>query len=199
MHAETISHLRLFVKPLMAARCTYPAGMPKSASTTLKENLLALKACGVGPSSQVAYAKKAGVGEGTVSRARRGDGNTTIANLDAMARAVRLAAWQLLLPDLDPTSPPRVVSGSDQVEVAPPAPTIEVLDVKLSLSALEVARAWEYLPPDRKLAFKQSIIAESLRHRDYVPDERLGHLAAPSTKTPAKRGRKKPASNSGTN
>lgn len=173
--------------------------MPKSASQALQENLVALKEAGIGPSSQIAFAKKAGIGEGTVSRARRGDGNTTIANLDAMARAVRLAAWQLLLPDLDPTSPPRVVSGSDLVEVAPPASIVEVLDVKLSLSALELARAWEYLPPDKKLAFKQSIIAESLRHRDYVPDERLGHLAAPAAKKTTRRGRKKPANNSGTN
>lgn len=188
MHADKVSHMRLVVKPQMAGRCPYALAMGKPVLEVLRDNLLALKDAGVGPAGQLALARRAGVGESTISRARRAEGNTTIQNLEAIGKAVRLEAWQLLVLDLDPTSPPRIVSGRDTIEVEA-APTVEVFDVKLSLSALEVARAWEHLPPDRKLALKQKIIAESLRHReDYVPDEKLGHLAAPAK--PA-RGRKR--------
>lgn len=180
MHAPTLSHRWLFVKPQTAGSLGYPVGaIGKTSAESLRVSLQALRAAGIGPKGPLEFSRRAGIGEGTVSRARRGDGNTTLDSLDAMARAVKLQAWQLLVPGFDPTSPPRAITGTEQVEISPPQ-TVEVLDMKISLSALEVARAWEHLPPDRRVALKQKIIAESLHNRaDFVPDEKLRHLKAP--------------------
>lgn len=205
MHTPNLSHLRLIVKPLMARPSGYPPGMARSSSEALKSALRALKDAEIGPNGNRAFAAKAGIGEGTVARARTGEGNTTLENLDAMARVVRREAWELLTPDFDPKKP--APKKRQREEPATSAPTVEVFDVKISIAALELARAWEYLPPDRRRAYEQQIVAESLQHRkDYVPDEKLGHLAAPTAEAPsgpAKRRRvklkKKPSSGSGTN
>ena len=152
--------------------------MGKSAAEVLQANLQALKAAEHGPTAQLAFARKAGFGEGTVSRARRGESNTTLESLEALARAVRFEAWQLLVPGLDPTDPPRAVTGSDKR-------TVEVFDVKISIAALELARAWEHLPLEQRKEFKRKIIAASLAvpRADVVPDEKLHGLAAPDTPT----------------
>ncbi len=180
-----------------------PFFMARSSAQNLKTSLLALREAGIGPRGQLEFSKRAGIGEGTVSRARRGDGNTTLESLDAMARIVKKEAWQLLVPGFDPEKPPALADPS--AKGIPAAPIVEVFDVKISIAALELARAWEHLPPDRRLAYQQKIVAESLRHRaDYVPDEKLGHLAAPTAQVKvgdATRSRKprKPSSGGGTN
>lgn len=53
-----------------------------------------------------AVGKKAEIGHGTVDRAQKGQTNLNIANLQAIARAFGLRAWQLLVPDLEPDNPP---------------------------------------------------------------------------------------------
>lgn len=51
-------------------------------------------------------AKAAGVGVGTVQRAKTGAVAVAIDTLEDIARALGLEAWQLLVPDIDPANPP---------------------------------------------------------------------------------------------
>lgn len=59
-----------------------------------------------------AVAKKAEVGHGTVDRAQKGQTNINVANLQAIAKAFGLRAWQLMVPDLEPDNPPVLQSRS---------------------------------------------------------------------------------------
>ena len=53
-----------------------------------------------------------GGSNGTLDRIKRQDGNTGINQLDMLAETFRVDAWQLLVPDLDPANPPRLVDAS---------------------------------------------------------------------------------------
>ncbi len=69
--------------------------------------------------------KSAGVGFGTVRRAKNGDGNLTVANLELLAQAFRRSARDLLVDDCDgylmaPGSPS---IGSSERFPRPPRPT----------------------------------------------------------------------------
>lgn len=87
----------------------------QKAAVTLGENMRLLRGrAGRGElAGNRAVAKAAGVGEGTVQRARSGDGNITVENLEALARYYRLDAWQLLVPRLDPDNPPRLATDAE--------------------------------------------------------------------------------------
>jgi hypothetical protein len=64
-----------------------------------------------GPASQKALAKATELGRGTIQRALGLDPSKTAVAIDtlaALAKAYDLHAWQLLIPDLDPTNPPVV-------------------------------------------------------------------------------------------
>jgi hypothetical protein len=59
---------------------------------------------------------RSGVGEGTISRARRGEANVTIDNLDAIAKTYRLSAWQLLVPGLRADQPPQLAMADNSAQ-----------------------------------------------------------------------------------
>lgn len=95
----TISHPWLYVKPHVACASDYLGGVDeKTAAIAMSQNLRALRAARPEFRGQLKVAKKAGVGEGTVGRARRGDGNLTLNVVERIARAYRLEAWQLIRP-----------------------------------------------------------------------------------------------------
>lgn len=65
----------------------------------LSKNLKALKEkYGYG---NLSLAKKAGVGEGTVSRACRADVSVTLGSLESIAAVFGMHAWELLAPEFD--------------------------------------------------------------------------------------------------
>jgi transcriptional regulator with XRE-family HTH domain len=55
---------------------------------------------------QKALAKRAKVAMSTVARIRKAEVGCSIDVLDAIARVYGLSAWQLMMPNLDPTNPP---------------------------------------------------------------------------------------------
>ena len=55
---------------------------------------------------QKSLAKKAGVSMSTVARIRKREVGGSIDVLEAIAKCYGLQAWQLLMPNLDPTNPP---------------------------------------------------------------------------------------------
>ena len=55
---------------------------------------------------QKALAKRAGVSMSTVARIRKAQVGGSIDVLDAIAKCYGLQAWQLMMPNLDPTNPP---------------------------------------------------------------------------------------------
>lgn len=55
---------------------------------------------------QKSLAKKAGVSMSTVARIRKQEAGTSIDALESIANCYGLQAWQLLMPNLDPTNPP---------------------------------------------------------------------------------------------
>lgn len=55
---------------------------------------------------QKALAKRAGVSMSTIARIRKQEAGTSVDVLEAIAKCYGLQAWQLLMPNLDPTNPP---------------------------------------------------------------------------------------------
>lgn len=92
----------------------------KPSMTVLSANLRALKEAtprGVNRGSK-AVGESAGIGEGSVARARKGDGNTTMETLDALARYYKCSAWELLCPQFRPGVVLRVATEEEfQAEV----------------------------------------------------------------------------------
>lgn len=62
------------------------------------------------PTANAGIATAASVSSNTVGRARRGDGEIGIGSLAAIGRVFKLTPSQLLVPGLDPTDPPEIVS-----------------------------------------------------------------------------------------
>jgi transcriptional regulator with XRE-family HTH domain len=81
-------------------------------SLVLKRNALALKA--KREISELALARRAGVGSGSVNRVMNGQ-NVQLDVLAGMSRGLGVPAWMLLVPDFDPDDPP-VVSTKAQIE-----------------------------------------------------------------------------------
>lgn len=153
--------------------------MPKTkAAVTLGENMRTLRDAtrpGV-HSGNRAVAKAAGVGEGTVQRARTGDNNITVGALEALAKHYRLEAWQLLVPGLDPDNPPRLASAADiEAEVQ------HRIHAQLEPLIREIGglRAPEEARPDGRSAAKP--------FGDLAPPRAEPHAPAAAGRTPGQR------------
>lgn len=101
----------------MAHGNRYPRGMGKAAKAVLAENMRALKAATpIGEQNGNLYVGTAAkIGESTVGRARRGDGNTTVETLDALAKYYKREAWELLCPEFKPGSK-LIVTNDEAIE-----------------------------------------------------------------------------------
>ena len=82
--------------------------MGKHVTETLAANLNRLIGPGRMFSSNEAAAEKSKVGRSTIDRARKAEVSIRVDNLDELATAFRLEAWQLLVKELDPASPPQL-------------------------------------------------------------------------------------------
>jgi transcriptional regulator with XRE-family HTH domain len=103
----------------------YPHPMPQkrsgkdevsTASSTAKvlgANLQALMASHSDLNSNPKLAKKTGLGTGSVSRLRNGEVDPTLSTLEKVAKAFDIAPWQLLVPGIDPSNLPALLSASE--------------------------------------------------------------------------------------
>ena len=66
--------------------------------------------------TQAQVATAGGMQQRTVGRIKNGDMVPTLIQLQALAKAFRLQPWQLLVPDLDPKSPPVLIMDQRQAE-----------------------------------------------------------------------------------
>ena len=55
--------------------------------------------------------RRAGIGKSTIARIKNNETATKIDNVQAIAEAFGLSAWQLLVPDLDVDNPPQLAGG----------------------------------------------------------------------------------------
>lgn len=53
--------------------------------------------------------RKSGVGKSTIDRLKKGESAVRIDNLEGIASAYGLAAWQMLVPDIDTNNPPELL------------------------------------------------------------------------------------------
>lgn len=187
--ARRISHRWLFRKPQTTQPFDYLSHMPKMAiRAVLQKNIERRQRALEQPLGQRAFAKRFGVGEGTVSRARRGDGNTTLETLAVLAAAYRCEPWELLLP------PPAATSGtprSTSAEANEGTPAVdagangtadelwEQIPMELKRELRELFTAYMALPENERDDFKRQIEISSMRYRRRTRDEALAHLAAP--------------------
>jgi len=79
------------------------------AVSVLAQNLKALMQSKAGPKSQLALAKKSGVGQATIGRILREETAASIDTVEEIAAAYGLQAWQLMVAGMDPTNPPVLV------------------------------------------------------------------------------------------
>jgi transcriptional regulator with XRE-family HTH domain len=75
-------------------------------NATLWSNVQALMHKDFGKINLQGFAKKCGVGNGTVQRIQGQSTSVGLEVLDKIAEAHELAAWQLLVPGFDPENPP---------------------------------------------------------------------------------------------
>ena len=90
--------------------CDYPQ---MAIAQVISQNLAALMASYPGRETLAKVAQASGVGFGTVQRARNGDGNLTVQNLELIAKAFRRSARDLLAEPVDeygPAAPVTVLS-----------------------------------------------------------------------------------------
>ncbi len=86
------------------------------------------------------------VGKTTVDRMLRGEAGFSVTHLEPVAKAFKLQAWQLLVPNLVPTLPPVLASGSRAQRLSD-----EALEIALQLDSIrnpdmrEVAVAKAYV------------------------------------------------------
>ena len=81
---------------------------------TLSANLKALMSAHATLTTQAALGKAAGIDQRTVGRIINGTHSPTLKAVEALARAYRLAAWQLLMPGLDPLNLPVAQTASEK-------------------------------------------------------------------------------------
>ena len=97
---ESVRHIRRICKP--HTECVFvfnPLMDERSPKDVLADNIRALK-------GDATYAKfPAKVADGTINRVLSGQ-NVRLSTLEALAKGFRLQAWELLIPSLDPASPP---------------------------------------------------------------------------------------------
>lgn len=68
--------------------------------------------------SQKTVAKNGSIDQGTVSRVERKIYPCTLDTIEALATGIGVEAWLLLVPDLDPSTPPVLAVGSAEVSKA---------------------------------------------------------------------------------
>lgn len=78
----------------------------KNIEDILAENVAKLMEAHIDLSSQTKLGKKSGVGQRTVGRILNKEGFPTADNIAKIAAAFELMAWQLLVPDLNPSNIP---------------------------------------------------------------------------------------------
>lgn len=86
---------------------------PSSLARTLARNLDALMKAHADMRSQAAVARRAGIDQRTVGRILHTKHAPTLQQIDKLASAFGMPAWQLLLPGFDPSDPPsRVLTAA---------------------------------------------------------------------------------------
>jgi hypothetical protein len=135
-------------------------------SQVLAANLMWLKRHGDGsvPQGARAFAAFAGLGEGTVVRARNGNANVNLDNLELLARAYKMEAWRLLVLGGAKARPVGNVDlgALQSVDVEP---TLESDEMQLPQQAIDVATAWLALPENQRDEFKRMIETAAQPHR----------------------------------
>lgn len=84
----------------------------KSPRTVLAQNLKALM--GREDLSQAGLGKKSGIAQSTIGRILAEKHAPDIDTLDAIAKTFHLNAWQMMVPNLDPSNPPLLQNASPQ-------------------------------------------------------------------------------------
>jgi hypothetical protein len=99
------------------------------------------------------------VGKSTVDRISKGTTPAELDNLEALAKAFRLQAWQLLVPNLVPGAPPHMRAGDKQD--------------RLSAEALEIATQLDSIkdPDRRETAIAKAYVAAFRPHKPLQPAE----------------------------
>jgi hypothetical protein len=73
----------------------------------LRQNLKACMGTKAGPHSQMALAKKSGVGQATIGRILSDEGvDAGIETVEKIAKVYGLEGWQMMVAGMDPTNPP---------------------------------------------------------------------------------------------
>lgn len=88
--------------------------MGKKAIEILSKNLRQLVGEGRRYPTLEALAARSGVGKSTIARARNGENALRIDNLEDIAKAFNLEPWQMLVENVDPTSPPSLTNAEDK-------------------------------------------------------------------------------------
>jgi len=88
---------------------------PRDVQAVLAANLAALMAITPELDSQVKLAKKARLNQTTVSRILSCRNACSVANLQKLAAAFKVAPWTLLIPGFDPRDPPAETLSRSQV------------------------------------------------------------------------------------
>jgi transcriptional regulator with XRE-family HTH domain len=96
----------------------------------LAQNLRALMNSRLGPTTQMALAKKSGVSQATIGRIDRQEVAASVDTVAALANAYSLEPWQLLVPGMVPNNPPVLVPVSAREKA---------LYDRLRAAALEIA------------------------------------------------------------
>lgn len=64
-----------------------------------------------------AFASDVGIGNGTAQRINEQTNDPSLATIDSIARYFGLAAWQMLVPHLDPADPPAILLNTSQLKM----------------------------------------------------------------------------------
>ena len=106
-----------FFTPLLDKTFPYHARMPELRATrdVLAENLNHLMSAYPSLDSNPKLARRSKLGVGTIARVRNSDAAVNLDTLDKLAGCFDLHPWQMLVPNLDPKSPP-VLRSMSQAE-----------------------------------------------------------------------------------
>jgi transcriptional regulator with XRE-family HTH domain len=100
-------------EPMLKRQTKLPVA--SSVSTRLfKDNLKKLMQTDRELNSQPKVAAESKVGQTSIGRILRGEQSPTLDVVDKLARAFGLEAWQMLVPDLDPTNPPITAEADER-------------------------------------------------------------------------------------
>lgn len=98
----------------MSRDANYHVAVHRSAKAVLSDNLKRLMDRPGQELTQAEVGKRGSIPQRTVGRIKNGEVEATLGNLQALGKAFGLQAWQLLVPDLDPSNPPMLRAMTDQ-------------------------------------------------------------------------------------